>query len=163
HRWGPRRSHLRRRRPRADPERPASVPARRRSAASRRAGRWHGPWTPAGRTVPVASRSGWTPTARPEPPPDRSRSARPTGRRAPRRPTGLRPGPGRGSRVPLTGRTAGAVGWEALAAAEGDVAGGGLLGGQDVDVDEAAGAGLVEGVALVVGGEVEVVQPGLGA
>src|SRR5699024_11598750 len=50
-------------------------------------------------------------------------------------------------------------GVEVLAVAEGDVAGRGLLGGQAVDVDEAAGAALVEGVALVVGGEVEVVQP----
>src|SRR5699024_5317202 len=54
-------------------------------------------------------------------------------------------------------------GVEVLAVAEGHVAGRGLLGGQPVDVDEAAGAALVEGVALVVGGEVEVVQPGLGA
>ncbi len=35
---------------------------------------------------------------------------------------------------------------------------GGELGGQPVHVDEAAGGGLVEAVALVVGGQVEVVQ-----
>src|SRR5690625_5631305 len=33
----------------------------------------------------------------------------------------------------------------------------------DLDVDESAGAGLIEGVALVVGGQIEVVQAGLGA
>src|SRR5690606_6254532 len=42
--------------------------------------------------------------------------------------------------------------------AEGGVAGGGELGGHPVDLDEALGVRLVEGVAGVVGGEVEVIE-----
>src|SRR5699024_8909335 len=122
-----------------------------------------------GRTAPGASRSAWRPTARPAPPPGRIRSARPRGRRSPARPRGLqRPtGSQRASTLRRARCRPGSCllpcGVEVLAVAEGDVAGRGLFRGQAVDVDEAAGAALVEGVALVVGGEVEVVQPGLGA
>src|SRR5699024_11588548 len=99
-------------------------------------------------------------TARPSParPRDPPTARRPTHRLRERRPAWCRPS-WRGPRSCL--RLGGGV--EVLAVAEGHVAGRGLLGGQPVDVDEAAGAALVEGVALVVGGEVEVVQPGLRA
>src|SRR5699024_4477801 len=128
-----------------------------------------GPWSRADRTGPAASRSGWRPTGRRARPQGRSRIVRPTARRAP----ALRPDRRRAHRVrhpqgrllPSTrGRGARSrVHPEILAVAEGDVAGRGLLGGQAVDVDESAGAGLIEGVALVVGGQIEVVQAGLGA
>src|SRR5699024_5338375 len=110
----------------------------------------------AGRTGPGASRSAWTRTGRRGRPPGRSRSVRPTAGR--RRPTGRLRLRYKGSRC-----SSGVLGVQVLPVAEGDVTGRGLLGGQPVDVDEAAGAGLVEGVALVVGGEVEVVQTGLRA
>jgi hypothetical protein len=50
-----------------------------------------------------------------------------------------------------------------LLSCDADVAAGGNLGGHAPQFDEAARHGLVEGVAGVVGGEVEVVQRGLGA
>src|SRR5690625_1954988 len=63
---------------------------------------------------------------------------------------------------PMVGRLQGA-GAEVDGVAEGGVARGGELGGHAVDLDEALGVGLVEGVAGVVGGEVEVVEAGVAA
>src|SRR5690606_18556675 len=142
-------------RPRDDPGRPACRRARRHPAARPHAARSRAPSSRAGRTGRGASRSAWTRTALRARPPGRSRSVRPTARPSPGLPTRRRRW-GPGSCLVLGGV-------EVLAVAEGDVAGRGLLRGEAVDVDEAAGAGLVERVALVVGGEVEVVQAGLGA
>src|SRR5699024_2263670 len=88
-------------------------------------------------------RSPSTSTAAPARPRDRWRSGRPTGR--PARPRSSAP---RSLQRVL---------------AEPHVAGRGLLGREAEDVDEPARRGLVERLALVVGGEPEVVEGGVGA
>src|SRR5699024_5063863 len=95
-----------------------------------------GPWTPGCHTGPVPSRSAWICSARPSPRTGHRRSARPTAPRCWCRAARRGRPPRSQAQVPLRGD----------------------LGAEAVQVDEALGVALVERIALVVGGEVEVVQ-----